>query len=113
MGIDYDGGMLVGCHGSSFKVSEDCPEEYLEGLEEGEYIEDLDDDELLDILGLEQYSQYCDADTYSSHVGFPVNDTPIDSVEFEGWLIEVKVLADRFEKITGVQAKLIGCQHIW
>jgi hypothetical protein len=112
MGIYYGGGMLVGCHGSKFSLSESCPKEYLGDLHPDKSVGDLYNSELLDILGMSRYAEYYCAEIDSSHVGFPVEGVPIDSVEFEGWLINVKVLAAKFEAITGVKARLIGCQKI-
>jgi hypothetical protein len=115
MGIDYDGGMLVGCHGAEFSVLSDCPEHYFDDicLEEGESIEDLDDNEVMEGLGLESYAEYYDADIDCSYVGFPIGNVEVHSEDFEEWLADVKVKASEFEEITGIKAKLIGCQRIW
>lgn len=115
MGIDYDGGMLVGCHGSYFSVSKDCPEHYLSKivLDEDESIEDLETWEVVEGLGLERYSEHYDAIVDHSNIGFPVPNVTVNDPKFSEWCEEVSKLAIEFEKITGIKAELIGCQDIY
>ena len=114
MGVDFDGGMLVGCHGSEFSVLSDCPEHYFDDIcmDDGETIEDLEDYEVLEGLGLGQYCEYYDADEDCSYIGFPVDNVLIDDPKWEEWVLGVKNLSVKFEGITGTKAKLIGCQRI-
>ena len=102
MGIDVDGGMLVGCHGSDFAVCDDCPKEYFEGVD----FSCLSTGELLDILGLELYADHYDADYDDGYIGFPVVNVPILCEEFNDWIENVKIKAAKFEEITGVGAEL-------
>ena len=115
MGVDYDGGMLVGCHGSDFSVSEDYPEHYLSEivLDEGESLEDVENYEILEGLGLARYGEHYDASIEHSNIGFSVPNITINDPKFLEWQEEVLKLSIKFEEITGVKAKLIGCQDIW
>lgn len=112
MSIDYSGGMLVGCHGSKFSVSEEYFNEHLADDFEEDF-EDVCRSELIEAIGLSEYSEHYDADEDSRYVGFEVHDTNIHSLDFEDWLTNVRSLASMFEDVSGVTAKLIGTQNIW
>ena len=95
MGIDIDGGMIVGERGDKLSAPE-----YAESLSEWLY-ED----------GIERMSLYYDADDKDCYFGIPVPNIPIG--EIDGWLETVKLAADKFKAITGVPAMLIGTQSVW
>ena len=97
MGIDYSGGMIVGEIGS--KLSE--PDEYEDGF--NEWAEENE---------LESMSQYYDCDQEDKYYGFRVDNVEVEKIDGE-WLDDVKQKAEKFEKLTGVKAKLIGTQDIW
>lgn len=113
MGTAYEGGMLVGRHGRELpEITSDWLPDDWEGNNE-EDIESLSDWEILEELELDMYCNYFDADKDGSYIGFEVNNVSIDDPDFDKWVEEVKVKSKEFEDITGVKAKLIGCQHIY
>ena len=97
MGIDIDGGMIVGANGSELKV----PEDYDGGIYDW-----LDDNQM------ETMSEHYDADISSRYVGFMVDDVEVSNISGE-WIANVLILSEKFEKITGLKAKLIGTQNVW
>jgi len=97
MGIHYSGGMLVGAHGSRISAPEDYEDT------EGEWAEDC---------GLEIYGEHCGAEWGTSFIGFAVDNILVSQMDGE-WLDEIKKLALEFEKLTGVEARLIGAQNIF
>ena len=97
MGIDYDGGMIVGCIGSDI----DVPEEYDGDL--SDWIEEND---------LETMSTYYDAEIDDRYIGFCVDDVDVNDIHGE-WLTDVLQKAEKFFKLTGKKARLIGTQNIW
>ena len=97
MGIDYDGGMIVGIGGSEISV----PEEFLDDLHEWAEEQNMDN-----------MSPYYDCPTEDRIFGFNVKDVLVKDMD-EEWLADVKAKADKFKKLTGLDAMLIGIQNIW
>jgi len=97
MGIDYDGGMIVGELGHKLETPSGFKGDLSEWVEEVE---------------LERMSKFYDADIEYNVIGFRVSDVKVSDIEGE-WLIKVKKLAKKFEALTGVPARLIGTQDIW
>jgi hypothetical protein len=95
MGIDYDGGMIIGEIGSKL-----CEPDTYDGF--GEWVEDND---------MKAMSLHYDAGSDFQNIGFAVPDIAIAEMDGE-WLADVKAKARKFEEITGVPAKLIGTQNI-
>lgn len=95
MGIDYSGSMIVGEHGIVIKSNNKNINLY-----------DLVDKHNLDVL-----HDFYDADYEDSFIGFIIKDIEVLKID-ENWVKKIKDLAYKFEKITGVKAKLIGTQHI-
>lgn len=112
MGIDYDGGMIVGANASTVKsgVFVEIDNEELYGTE-GNYYEEFY--EWYEDVGMCTYSLHCDACSDYQVVGYTVRDVDPLSEEFDQWLSEVKGYAEKFYKLTGVKAELVGMQNIW
>ena len=92
MGIDYDGGMLVGARRSKLN---DVPDEL--------WYED----------GMAVYAERYDGEGHGyCHIGFEIDNIPVSQIN-EEWLNNIRTLAEKFKEITGVEAELIGCQNIW
>jgi hypothetical protein len=101
MGIDYDGGMIVGESGGAIvkggKVTEDEYEIY---------------DVLTEDMGMECMSMYYDTNDLDELIfGFPVPDIPVDEID-DAWLQDIKAKGAKFEELTGIKAELIGIQDI-
>ena len=96
MGIDYDGGMIVGAGGDEIPVPDD---------------KDLYD-WLVEDHEMDSMNGHYDCDDDYRVFGYEVPDVPVDEIDGE-WLDDVKKKAAQFEKITGVKAELIGTQNIW
>lgn len=104
MGIDYDGGMIVGSdldQGIIDKLKEKYGYDY--GL-------DLCDSKLSE-MGIINMSPYSEADDEFCVWGFKVDNIAIEHID-QDWIKELQEKAKRFEEITGVKASLIGCQDI-
>lgn len=97
MGIDFEGGMIVGGDGDLLET----PEGY-----KGEFYEWAED------VGLERLSRYYDADKSECYYGFTVPDVAVAEILSSGWLEDVTDKAAKFEELTGIKAKLIGSQDI-
>ena len=92
MGVDISGALLIGCHYSKLN---DVPD-------------DLWEDEDMRI-----FAQYYDGvGDGAYHIGFKIENVPVSQMH-EQWFDRIKTLADEFKRLTGVDAELIGCQHIW
>ena len=96
MGIDYDGGMIVGDYAENLDIPN------TEELEDYEWIEENDLDEM--------YPWY-DAPLEECIVGYCVSDVKIS--DMDDWLKDVKEKAKKFKELFGKEAKLIGTQNIW
>lgn len=97
MGIDIEGGMLVGAHGSELEV----PEGY-----DGSLYEWVNSKRLVGMR------EYYDADEDSTYYGFYVEDILVKDID-DDWVKEIKELGEKFEKLTGVGASLIGVQDVY
>lgn len=97
MGIDYSGGMIVGEIGS--KIRE--PDDYEDGLCNWVYDNEMD-----------TMSLFCEAGTDGQYFGFTVKNVPVAEMDGD-WTADVKAKAEKFERLTGVPAKLIGTQDIY
>ena len=97
MGIDYDGGMIVGAKGDVILSKNEFEEGIFEWAEEHE---------------LDDMSLWYDADPEDKYYGFRVKDVLVSEIEGE-WLADVKEKARKFQALTGIPAELIGTQNIW
>lgn len=109
MGIDVDGGMIVGLPASEVTI----PEEHLLAVScGGEAMEECDYFDLV----MDNMSPYFDSDSEDWVVGFKIR-SGVEcwdrySMEFGAWLDELDELSDRFYEITGKKPKLIGMQDV-
>jgi hypothetical protein len=94
MGIDIEGGMIVGRLGKDIECDHD------DGLTE-----------LAEENGMDNYSLHYDADEDWHIYGFEVKDVLVD--EIDEWVKTVKEKAQEFKNITGLDAKLFGSQNVW
>lgn len=102
MGIDYDGGMIVGEVMSNIQI----PDEYESMYGYYLYLEDEHD----------MYSMhpYYDADVEDWAIGFQVPDVKMSDVYGDSaWYCDLKYKAKQFKDLTGVEARLIGTQNIY
>ena len=97
MGIGISGGMIVGAHGSEIDVPEDYEGDLWDWLEK---------------RGMDSMTEHYDADESYTYYGFMVNDVAVFDIE-NGWLKDVESKAMEFKDLTGIDAKLIGCQSVW
>ena len=97
MGIDYNGGMIIGCSLSDIFI----PDEFED--DENEYIEDN---------GMSTMYDFPNADSDEKYVGFEIENILVSKINIE-WIEMVKAYADKFKALTGEDAKLIGTQDIW
>ena len=95
MGIDYDGGMIVGELGSKIEPPE--------GYDLHDYAEDKEMDTM---------STYYDAGSEAQYFGFCVPDVVVFKMQ-EEWLDDVRRKAKKFKELNGSDARLIGTQNIW
>lgn len=95
MGIDTDGGMIIGERGHKIEAPE------------GEDFADWAEDNKL-----ERMAMYYDADTDDCYYGFTIVDVLVEDMTGE-WLQYIHKLANKFEELTGVPAMLIGTQDVW
>lgn len=112
MGIDYDGGMIVGADAEEVSgvICFEFEGESVFGTEDN-YFEDFY--EWYEDNGMSTYSLWYDCGLEGQVVGFTVNDVDPLADEFETWISSVKEKAVKFKELTGVEAKLIGMQNIW
>ena len=95
MGIDISGGMFVGEHADKIEPPE--------GVELYEFADDS---------GMDSYSEHYDADDDYTYYGFSIDDILVSDID-DAWISDIKEKAARFEKLTGVPARLIGSQDVW
>lgn len=113
MGIDYDGGMIVGLHYEDIENFDKVFNEWAEVQEEEsdtckyDFLEDHD---------LETMSPYFDANLEDCVIGFRISDidlNPNDPEIMKDFSREINKIAEEFKSIFGVYPRLIGCQHIY
>lgn len=92
MGIDYNGGMIVGCEGDKI----DCHDDHIGWA--------CDHDMVC-------MSQFYDAGKENQYIGFFVQDIKVDNIDLL-WLDSIRLLAIKFKELTGQDAILIGTQDI-
>ena len=97
MGIDISGGMIVGAHGSNLSVPEDYYGAFYEWAEEN---------------GMDSMAEHYDADEDYTYYGFMVDDVAVSDIGGK-WLADVDEKAIKFKRLTGLDAKLIGCQSVY
>ena len=97
MGIDIEGGMIVGRLGKDMQSCSGDMSLYEWAVEENE---------------MDSFSMYYDAGEDYQYFGFEVKDVNVDDIEGE-WLEDVKEKSKRFKDLTGLDAKLIGSQNVW
>ena len=102
MGIDIDGGMIVGERASKLNITEEILESH-DCEDECEFFCEI----------IDHMSPYYDSDPDDWIVGYEIPDVLIQSQEFDQWWLRVREMAINFEKLTGVPARLIGSQHVY
>lgn len=105
MGIDINGGMIVGAMGDELSVPEDFASEYSPDEEALLY-------EWAEEVGLDYYSMWYDAGDEGRVYGFTIKSN-WPRFDLNKMVSEVERLMDEFEEITGVEAKLYGMQNVW
>lgn len=97
MGINIDGGMIVGCRANDIEFGDDydCATDYAENN------------------NLDYYSLWFDAGDDGIVLGYCVEDVDPLSESFDEWIKMVKSKAEKFKELTGCNAKLIGMQDVW
>lgn len=103
MGIDVSGKLFVGSHYNDICFDDD------------DMIESYDGDILgwADDMNLIHVSPYYDADPSECYFGYTLEQTEPTGCDYSRWCRDVQVLAERFEKLTGATAKIIGMQHVY
>jgi len=96
MGIDYSGGMIIGEIGSELPEPEGH-DSLSEWAEENEMV---------------TMALYYDAAEEDCYYGFAVKDVLVSEID-QKWIDDLKTMAGKFEKLSGVPAKLVGTQNIW
>ena len=97
MGVDYDGGIIIGELGRYLSV----PDEFDGNM--NDFVEEHDMDTM---------SLHYDADTDFQYIGFKFPNVLVSGIDGE-WIDDVKDKAILFEELFGVPAKLVGTQNIW
>lgn len=101
MGIDIDGGIIVGADGDALlKV--------LKALDD----EDRDLNEWTEDHEMERYSPWFDAYSEDCYFGFCMPNVMVNEMN-DTWMIELYQKAEKFKEITGLDAELIGMQNVW
>lgn len=94
MGIDIDGGMIVGEYAN--KMDLQCEDLY---------------DLLVEIHGMSCMSPWFDCGSDEYFFGYIVDDINVRDLDTQ-WLIEITRMAIKFEDMTGVPARLVGMQDV-
>jgi hypothetical protein len=104
MGIDTNGGMIIGNEYKLINVDKfELPKDY--DYDVWEFLmSDLDP-------WMNNMSPWYDSDRENCIVGYLIKDVLVSDMSGE-WLKDVKEKSELFEKITGVKAKLIGMQDV-
>jgi len=95
MGVDTDGGMIVGEEMSKITLPDEAD------------IRDWMYDN-----NLSHMSPWYDSGPENWTIGFSVNNVPVDKMDVK-WLEDIKLKAEKFEKLTGTKARLIGMQNVY
>ena len=114
MGIDYDGGMIVGLQVYKIDGFYDLVEDWLN--EDHEDPHERDETAFLEHHDLEKMCPYFDAELEHSVIGFRVADIDLNPNEpsvMMDFTKDINNLAEKFKFIFGVYPKLIGCQDIY
>lgn len=99
MGIDIEGGMIVGAAAKEFVARHDGDDDW----SLGEWADDHD---------MACMSPWYDADYEDQYIGFSVSDMPISGIT-DAWVADIREKAARFKELTGLEASLIGMQNVW
>lgn len=105
MGVDVDGGMIVGRHMTDIEISEEVLDKF--GGDQYDY--------LLEKCEMDHMSPYFDSDPDEWTVGYKIRSVECwdrHGMEFREWLDELEELSDKFYEDTGVRPHLIGMQHV-
>ena len=95
MGIDIEGGMVLGEQVKKLKLPEDV------------YVPDFVDDN-----NMTHMSPWFDADPEEWTIGFKVKDVAVSDMT-EEWFDTINTQAKTFKALTGTLPKLIGMQTVW
>jgi len=96
MGIDINGGMIVGNDAGHVPVPDDV-EDTLDWLEE---------------QGMDQFCRYFDADFDAQVWGFEIKSVWRED-ELDDFMAEIKRKMAKFKELTGADAKIYGMQNVW
>lgn len=97
MSIDISGGMILGAPIKGIKLFKDS---------------DIDVGDWLYEHKMEHMSPYYDCEREYWIIGFGIEDVLVEDMD-QKWLDNIKSQAEKFEKLTGVKAKLIGMQNVF
>jgi len=100
MRMNIKGGMIIG--GLAAEIEVLVPTEVEDNISLDEYMEDN---------GLDRMDLHYDCGDDSRYYGFRINDILVSDINGD-WLDKIKVKAAEFEDLTGLKAKLIGCQDV-
>ena len=100
MGIDVDGGMLIGARWDDDIIKD--------VIDEGDYDDNMD---WVESCGLQIWSPYYDSPLEDSYIVFPLCDIKVGDMSIK-WLSDCKVKGEDFKKLTGITPWLIGSQDI-
>lgn len=105
MGMDINGGIIVGACGEDLEVPEDYVSEYTPD-------EDLLLDEWAEEVGLDYFSERYDADDDERVYGFILKNGWKEE-ELDEFLSIVRQKMAEFKELSGVEAKLFGMQDVY
>jgi len=97
MGIDIEGGMIVGAPGDEIKKPDG--EDDLWGWVHSQ--------------GLTSYAPYYDAAVDDCIIGYAVDDVKVTPENMRQFIAEVISKANKFKDLTGTDATLYGMQDVW
>ena len=97
MSIDISGGMIIGASIKDTKFFKDS---------------DIDVGDWLYEHKMKYMSPYYDSTQEEWIIGFKIEDVLVEDMD-QKWLDNIKSQAEKFEKLTGVKAKLIGMQNVF
>jgi hypothetical protein len=99
MGIDIKGGMILGAPVDQIEMFKDPDCE----IEIGDWAYEN---------SMDYMSPWYDCGCENWVIGFKISDISADEIN-EEWLKSIRNKADKFKKLTGAKAKLIGMQNVW